>query len=63
MGTVEEESDESGYWMELLVEAEKVKALKIGALLQEANELTAIAVSLIQTARKSPSRNQPRSVQ
>jgi four helix bundle protein len=56
MGTVEEEADESGYWMELLVEAGKVKSAKLSALLQEAGELTAIAVSSINTARKSPAR-------
>jgi four helix bundle protein len=53
MGTVEEEADECGYWMELLVEAEKIKAVKISALLKEASELTAIAISSINTARKS----------
>jgi len=57
MGTVEEEADESGYWMELLVDAGKVKAAKMSALLQEAGELTAIAVSSINTARKSQSRH------
>jgi len=56
MGTVEEEADESGYWMELLVDAGKVKAAKMSALLQEAGELTAIAVSSINTARKSQGR-------
>ncbi len=56
MGTVEEEADESSYWMELLVDAGKVKTLKVSALLQEAGELTAIAVSSINTARKSASR-------
>jgi len=50
---VEEEADESGYWMELLVEAGKIKAAKVSALMQEASELTAIAVSSINTARKS----------
>lgn len=53
MGTVEEEADESGYWMELLVEAGKVPPKKLSALMQEANELTAIAVSSINTARKA----------
>ena len=56
MGTVEEEADESGYWMELLVDAGKVKAAKMSALLQESGELTAIAVSSINTARKSQGR-------
>ena len=56
MGTVEEEADESCYWMELLAEAGKIKAVKTSALLQEGNDLTAIAISSINTARKSPSR-------
>lgn len=53
MGTVEEEADESGYWMELLLDSGRIKATKISALMQEAEELTAIAVSSINTARKS----------
>jgi len=56
MGTVEEEADESGYWMELLVESGKIKSAKVSKLMQEAGELTAIAVSSINTARKSGSR-------
>jgi four helix bundle protein len=56
MGTVEEEADESGYWMELLADSGKIKLGKISALLQESSELTAIAVSSINTARKSASR-------
>jgi len=56
MGTVEEEADESGYWMELLVESGKIKTAMTSALMQEADELTAIAVSSIITARKTRSR-------
>ena len=55
MGTVEEEADESGYWMELLTDSGKIKLTKVSSLLQEANELTAIAVASINTARKSTS--------
>src|SRR5215470_11034089 len=53
MGTVEEEADESGYWMELLIDSGRLPSPQAGPLLQEANELTAIAVSSIQTARRS----------
>ena len=56
MGTVEEEADESGYWMELLVQSGKIKTAMTSALMQEADELTAIAVSSIITARKTRSR-------
>jgi four helix bundle protein len=52
-GTVLEEADESAFWIELLVEAKKATHQTAQALLQEANELTAIAISSINTARKS----------
>ncbi len=32
MGTVEEEADESGYWMELLTDSGKIKLAKVSAL-------------------------------
>jgi four helix bundle protein len=51
MGIVEEELDESSYWVELLGEAKQVKPARVGALLAEASELTAIVVSSINTAR------------
>ena len=56
MGTVEEEADESGYWTELLKDSGRIKPTKITALMREAGELTAIAVSSINTARKTASR-------
>jgi four helix bundle protein len=52
MGIVVEEADESSYWIELLVEANVVHEEKVTALLNEANELVAIAVASIKTARK-----------
>src|SRR5436190_8602635 len=39
---VEEESDESGYWLELIVESGLMKKERVIELLNEANELTAI---------------------
>ena len=53
MGTVLEEADESAYWLELLAEAAKIDATKSAALHGEANELVAIAVSSINTARRN----------
>jgi four helix bundle protein len=53
LGNVEEEADESGYWLEMLVDAEKVKPTAAAPFIQEASELTAIAVSSINTARES----------
>jgi len=52
MGIVEEETDESLFWMELLVEAEIVKPEKLESLMKEADELLAITVASINTARR-----------
>ena len=51
MGIVEEELDESSYWVELLVQAHQVKTTRVEALLMEASELMAIVVASINTAR------------
>ena len=53
MGIVEEEADESSFWVELLVEAGKLNGDKAASLLQECNELVAITVASIRTARKT----------
>lgn len=52
MGIVEEECDESLFWMELLIDAGLVRENKLSDLIQEADELLAITVSSIKTARK-----------
>ena len=52
MGIVEEESDESVYWMELLVEVGIVKAELLESLMKEGNEILAITVASINTAKK-----------
>ena len=53
IGVVEEEADESGFWMELIVEGCLLPARKVSALLQEANELTAImAASRISASQR-----------
>lgn len=54
MGTVEEEADESIYWMELLIDAEIVKRSRIADLLDEADQILAIVISSIKTARGFP---------
>ena len=45
LGTVEEEADESAFWMELIIEAELLKAQKVEPLLVEAIELRRIMAS------------------
>ena len=52
MGIVEEEADETQFWIELLTEADLVKPDKVDNLIKESNELIAITVSSIRTARK-----------
>jgi four helix bundle protein len=51
MGIVEEETDESVFWIEMLVETNQVKHELVADLLNEGNQLTAIWVSSINTAR------------
>jgi len=53
MGIVEEEADESLYWMELLIEAGIMEPKKPELLMKEATELLAITVASIKTARKN----------
>ena len=50
---VEEECDESLFWMELLVENQFVKASRLGDLMKEADEILAIVVASAKTARTS----------
>ncbi len=57
LGTVEEEADESGYWLEMLVDAQKLEPAVAAPLIRESSELTAIAVSSINTARSSTRRS------
>jgi four helix bundle protein len=45
IGVVEEEADESAYWLELIIEGELLKAQKVAPLLNEANELAKIMAS------------------
>src|SRR5262245_40476199 len=52
LGVVEEECDESAYWMEMIVARKLLKRAKLNNLLAEANELLAITVASIKTARR-----------
>ena len=53
IGIVEEEADESAFWMELIVDGKILSEAKVKALLSEANELVAIMAA----SRISASRN------
>ena len=51
LGIVEEELDESLYWMELSIEAKIVTANLLNNLMNEGNELLSIVVTSIKTAK------------
>ena len=53
MGTVEEESDEVLFWLELIVRSEMLPASRLQSLMEEADEITAIIVSSINTAKRN----------
>jgi four helix bundle protein len=53
LGTVEEEADESAFWMELIIESSLLTGSLVQPLLDEANELTKImARSRISASKK-----------
>ena len=49
---VEEEADESAYWMELLIESGLIAEARLSELLQETNEIIAMTVASIRTLQK-----------
>jgi len=52
LGIVLEEADESAFWLELLMEGKILKQFQIEPLYKEANELTAIFIASINSAKK-----------
>ena len=57
MGIVEEEADESQFWLELLIERGVLATSRAASLRREAGQLVAITVSSIRTARRTPRSN------
>lgn len=55
---VEEEADESLYWMELLIEAKIVKDIKLSQLINGMDEVVSMVVSYIKTLRSKQIKNQ-----
>ena len=56
MGIVEEECDESLYWLEMLSELELVSASRLSDLKREAGEILSVVVASIRTARGNAKR-------
>ena len=54
MGIVEEECDETLYWMELLVESQKIAAKRVAVLMAEGEEILSMVVASLRTARSRP---------
>ncbi len=52
LGIVEEEADEAGFWMELIVEGGLLKREVVSPLLREASELVAIVAASRRTAAR-----------
>jgi four helix bundle protein len=51
IGVVVEETDESAFWMELIVEAQLLSSKRVSLLLQECNELLAMFAAAFHTAK------------
>ena len=51
LGIVEEECDESIYWLEMLVETSLIKPALVSGLMKEGEEILAIVVASAKTAR------------
>lgn len=50
LGIVEEEADESCYWLELVMDGQVLPTASVESILKEANEITAIIVASRKTA-------------
>ncbi len=57
LSIVEEEGDESLYWMELLIESNIVKETKLSELMKDMNEIVSMVVSSIKTLRSNQIQN------
>jgi len=57
LAIVEEEADESAYWIEVIMESDMMPPERVQPLLQEAQELTAIMVASRKSARREPRTN------
>ena len=53
LGIVEEEADESQFWLELIIENEMIKPTLVEPLKQEAGEIVAIMVASRKSAAKA----------
>jgi four helix bundle protein len=57
LGIVEEEADETLYWLELLIEAGLMSESRLVELMQETDEIVAMTVASIKALRRSKTAN------
>jgi four helix bundle protein len=58
LGTVEEEADETAFWLELIIEGGLLSSQQIEPLLSEASELVAITAASKKTASRALAKSQ-----
>ena len=63
LGVVEEEADESAFWLELIIETGLLSAAKVTPLLAEAGEIVAMMASSKKAAAKSQIANRKSQIQ
>ena len=56
LAIVEEEADETGYWLEMLVASGLMSERRLGPLIKEADEILRIVVASLRTAKRRRSR-------
>ncbi len=61
IGVVLEEADESGFWLEIIIDGKLLPQGKVASLLNEANELTAIFAATHMTVKSHTRRSNHRS--
>jgi four helix bundle protein len=54
LGIVLEESDESQFWLELIADSNLKPRARVAALMDEADQLTAIFAASLKTAKRGP---------
>jgi len=59
LAIVEEEADETLYWLELLIEADIMPEAKLEALMTETDEIIAMTVASMKTLRRSAGFTRP----
>jgi len=63
LGVVEEEADQSAFWLELIIETDLLSAAKVKPLSVEAGEIVAIMASSKKAANKSQTANRKSAIQ